>query len=172
MESPVYTTTDGTTLTVPNCIRKPVDTLQCYCIKPDNPTAWQTIHYNFIWTVDRFLWLLGSATMWYLVYHYVVKDVYHKLEAKKRADIQREAERMVREKEAAKAEDDLVERALERIRRARALGKSDVQLTQAEIDALERVDRGLNPPRLPSMPLAASNPRAHPRSKRAAAVDQ
>ncbi|MCJ1350762.1 MAG: hypothetical protein MMC33_000743 [Icmadophila ericetorum] len=35
-------------------------------------------------------------------------------------------------------EEDLVQKALERIERARRLGKSNVKLTQAEIDALER----------------------------------
>ena len=43
---------------------------------------------------------------------------------------------MLREKE-----DLLVERALERMRRARELGKTNVKLTRAEIDALERAER-------------------------------
>ena len=43
---------------------------------------------------------------------------------------------MLREKE-----DLLVERALERMRRARELGKTNVRLTQAEIDALERAEQ-------------------------------
>ena len=38
-------------------------------------------------------------------------------------------------------EDLLVERALERMRRARELGKTKVKLTRAEIDALERAER-------------------------------
>ena len=38
-------------------------------------------------------------------------------------------------------EDVLVERALERIARARALGKTNVKLSQAEIDALDRLER-------------------------------
>ncbi|KAL9623097.1 MAG: hypothetical protein Q9160_002611 [Pyrenula sp. 1 TL-2023] len=45
----------------------------------------------------------------------------------------RQMQLMLREKE-----DYLVERALDRIRRAEQLGKSDVQLSQQEIDALER----------------------------------
>jgi PRA1 family protein 1 len=43
---------------------------------------------------------------------------------------------MLREKE-----DLLVERALERIRRARMMGKTNVKLSQAEVDALERAER-------------------------------
>ncbi|KPI45970.1 uncharacterized protein AB675_780 [Cyphellophora attinorum] len=69
-------------------------------------------------------------------------------------------------------EDDLVERALERIRRARALGKTNVKLTQAEIDALERSDLGPNPPRMPPMPLIAPKPQAQPKSKKAVPVKQ
>ncbi|KAK5076858.1 hypothetical protein LTS08_006029 [Lithohypha guttulata] len=41
----------------------------------------------------------------------------------------------------AEKEEELVARALERIARARALGKTDVKLSQAEIDALERLER-------------------------------
>lgn len=48
-------------------------------------------------------------------------------------------------------EDSLVERALERIRRARELGKTNVKLSQAEVDALERAERiqqQAEPPRI------------------------
>ncbi|EXJ81476.1 hypothetical protein A1O3_07769 [Capronia epimyces CBS 606.96] len=62
---------------------------------------------------------------------------------------------MYREKE-----DMLVERALERIARARALGKPNVKLSRAEIDALERLERTQNPPR-PSVP-----PKTAPRGKK------
>lgn len=48
----------------------------------------------------------------------------------------RDMQVMLREKE-----DLLVERALERMRRARELGKTNVKLTRAEIDALERAER-------------------------------
>ncbi|EXJ95981.1 hypothetical protein A1O1_01107 [Capronia coronata CBS 617.96] len=61
-------------------------------------------------------------------------------------------------------EDMLVERALERIARARALGKPNIKLSQAEIDALERLERNQNPPR----PSAA--PKATPRSKKESPV--
>jgi PRA1 family protein 1 len=57
---------------------------------------------------------------------------------------------MLREKE-----DALVERALERIRRARALGKTNVKLSRAEIDALERLERSQNPPPTPPIPMPA-----------------
>lgn len=49
----------------------------------------------------------------------------------------------------------LVERALERIARARALGKPNVKLTRAEIDALERIERSQNPPRPSAAPTTA-----------------
>ncbi|KAL6250513.1 hypothetical protein RBB50_002815 [Rhinocladiella similis] len=61
-------------------------------------------------------------------------------------------------------EDMLVQRALDRIARARALGKPNVKLTRAEIDALERLERTQTPPR----PSAA--PKAAPKSKKEAQV--
>ena len=47
-------------------------------------------------------------------------------------------------------EDYLVERALERINRARALGKTNVKLSRAEIDALERAEQRLRSEPAPS----------------------
>ena len=71
-----------------------------------------------------------------------------------------QAQLMLREKE-----DVLLERALERIRRARALGKRDAKLSPAEIDVLER--SGYLPPKpQPPAPL----PKAAPKGKKAAAV--
>lgn len=61
-------------------------------------------------------------------------------------------------------EEILVQRALERISRARALGKPNVKLSRAEIDALDRLERNQNPPR----PSAA--PKAAPKSKKEAPV--
>lgn len=61
-------------------------------------------------------------------------------------------------------EDMLVQRALERIARARALAKPNVKLSRAEIDALERLERNQNPPR----PSAA--PKAAPKSKKEAPI--
>ncbi|KIX00217.1 uncharacterized protein Z518_10356 [Rhinocladiella mackenziei CBS 650.93] len=61
-------------------------------------------------------------------------------------------------------EEMLVERALERIARARALGKPNVKLTRAEIDALKRLERNQNPPRPSEAPNAA------PKSKKEAPV--
>lgn len=57
-----------------------------------------------------------------------------------------------------------MQQALERIARARALGKPNVKLTRAEIDALERLERNQNPPR----PSAA--PKTAPKSKKEAPV--
>jgi PRA1 family protein 1 len=62
-------------------------------------------------------------------------------------------------------EDILVERALERIARARALGKTSVKLSQAEIDALERLERNQQPAAARA-PLPA--PKPAPKSKKAA----
>lgn len=62
-------------------------------------------------------------------------------------------------------EDMLVERALERIARARALGKADVKLSRAEIDALERLERNQHPPRPSAAPKMAA-----PQSKKEAPV--
>lgn len=56
-------------------------------------------------------------------------------------------------------EDVLVERALERISRARALGKTNVKLSQAEIDALDRLEQNKRP--------AAAAPKSAPKSKKA-----
>jgi hypothetical protein len=117
MESPVFTLSDGRTLTVPNCIRKTVDTLQCYCLKPDNPTTWQTIHYNVIWTQDRIIWSIGCATIWYLVYHYVVKDIYYRRRMKKGIESQSEAERTWRITELTKKVDEVMQEAREMKRR-------------------------------------------------------
>ncbi|KAJ9605101.1 hypothetical protein H2200_010491 [Cladophialophora chaetospira] len=61
-------------------------------------------------------------------------------------------------------EELLVQRALERISRARALGKPNVKLSRAEIDALDRLERNQNPPR----PSAA--PKAAPKGKKEAPV--
>ncbi|KAH0847970.1 hypothetical protein AYO21_03663 [Fonsecaea monophora] len=60
-------------------------------------------------------------------------------------------------------EDMLVQRALDRIARARALGKPNVKLSRAEIDALKRLelDRSQTPPQTP----AAAAPQA-PKSKK------
>ena len=52
-------------------------------------------------------------------------------------------------------EEMLVERALDRIARARALGKPNVKLSRAEIDALERLERTQTPPRPSAVPKAA-----------------
>jgi PRA1 family protein 1 len=65
---------------------------------------------------------------------------------------------MLREKE-----DLLLERALERIRRARALGKTDAKLSQAEIDVLERSGYLPRPP-----PHPAPAPKSAPKGKKAA----
>ena len=62
-------------------------------------------------------------------------------------------------------EDMLVERALERIARARALGKPNVKLSRAEIDALDRLERNQNPPRPSALPQTAA-----PKSKKEAPV--
>lgn len=59
-------------------------------------------------------------------------------------------------------EDILVERALERIARARALGKTNVKLSQAEIDALERAEQ-----KQPPAPLPALAPKPAVRSRKA-----
>lgn len=63
-------------------------------------------------------------------------------------------------------EEMLVQRALERIARARALGKPNVKLSRAEIDALDRLEleRNYTPPR----PSAA--PKAVPKSKKEASM--
>ncbi|KIW72263.1 hypothetical protein PV04_00469 [Phialophora macrospora] len=61
-------------------------------------------------------------------------------------------------------EELLVQRAEERIARARALGKPNVKLSRAEIDALERSERNRNPPPLSTTPKAA------PKSKKEAPV--
>lgn len=60
-------------------------------------------------------------------------------------------------------EDALVQRALDRIAHARALGKTNVKLSRAEIDALERSERIQNPP--PPPPVAA--PKTAPKGKKA-----
>ncbi len=52
-------------------------------------------------------------------------------------------------------EELLVQRALERISRARALGKPNVKLSRAEIDALDRLERNQPPPRPSAAPKAA-----------------
>ncbi|OQU95736.1 hypothetical protein CLAIMM_01912 [Cladophialophora immunda] len=64
-------------------------------------------------------------------------------------------------------EDMLVQRALERIARARALGKPNVKLSRAEIDALNRLelDRSQTPPQTP-----AAAPQIAPKSKKEAPV--
>lgn len=54
-------------------------------------------------------------------------------------------------------EEDLVASALERIARARALGKTNVKLNQAEIDALERFERSKAQPKT-AQPPAKSSP--------------
>ncbi|OAP62215.1 hypothetical protein AYL99_04418 [Fonsecaea erecta] len=61
-------------------------------------------------------------------------------------------------------EDMLVQRALERIARARALGKPNVKLSRAEIDALKRLelDRSQTPPQAP----AAAPQQIAPKSKK------
>lgn len=59
----------------------------------------------------------------------------------------------------------LVERALERIARAKALGKANVKLSRAEIDALERLERNQNPPRSSAAPQMVA-----PKSKKEAPV--
>jgi PRA1 family protein 1 len=66
-------------------------------------------------------------------------------------------------------EDFLVERAWERIRRARMLGKTNVKLSQAEVDALERAERiqkHPDPPRNPKGKKAVSTrPKAEERKR-------
>lgn len=62
-------------------------------------------------------------------------------------------------------EDALVERALERIARARALGKTNVKLSRAEIDALDRLERSQNPP--PTPPIPMPTPKQAPKGKKA-----
>ncbi|KEF63083.1 uncharacterized protein A1O9_01059 [Exophiala aquamarina CBS 119918] len=62
-------------------------------------------------------------------------------------------------------EDMLVERALERIARARALGKANVKLSRAEIDALDRSERNQNPPRSSAAPQMVA-----PKSKKEAPI--
>jgi len=67
-----------------------------------------------------------------------------------------------------KKEEQLVERALERIRRARALGKPNVKLSPAEIDALNRLeDEQVPQPRPQSV---AAPPKAAPKGKKTAAT--
>ena len=61
-------------------------------------------------------------------------------------------------------EDFLVERALERIRRARMLGKTNVKLSQAEVDALERAEQAQKKPNAQKL-LQGKKPTA-PRSKK------
>lgn len=58
-----------------------------------------------------------------------------------------------------------MERALERIARARALGKPNVNLTRAEVDALERLERNEPPPHPSAAPKQAA-----PKSKKEAAI--
>ena len=70
-----------------------------------------------------------------------------------------ETQMMLREKE-----DVLVEKALERIRRARALGKTDVKLEPAELEALQRIGLMPRPPQNP-----APVPKAAPKGKKAVA---
>jgi len=60
-------------------------------------------------------------------------------------------------------EDFLVERALERIRRARMLGKTNVKLSQAEVDALERAERVQKPPDPPRNAKGKKTATARPR---------
>ncbi|ERF75093.1 hypothetical protein EPUS_04875 [Endocarpon pusillum Z07020] len=71
---------------------------------------------------------------------------------------------MLREKE-----DLLVERALERIRRARMLGKTNVKLSQAEVDALERAERIQKQPdpsrNVKGKQVATTRPRAQERKR-------
>ena len=68
---------------------------------------------------------------------------------------------MLREKE-----DFLVERALERIRRARMLGKTNVKLSQAEIDALERAERNQQrQSAAPKAPRSKKPPQTKPRAE-------
>ena len=67
---------------------------------------------------------------------------------------------MLREKE-----DFLVERALERIRRARMLGKTNVKLSQAEVDALDRADRVEKQPGRPGKAKGKKAATARPRAE-------
>lgn len=59
-------------------------------------------------------------------------------------------------------EEELVAGALERIARARALGKANVKLTQAEIDALDRAERS----NVQQQPRISAAPKALPASKK------
>ena len=59
-------------------------------------------------------------------------------------------------------EDLLVERALERIARAKALGKANVKLSRAEIDALGRLERNQNPPRSSAAPQMVKSKKEAP----------
>jgi PRA1 family protein 1 len=69
-----------------------------------------------------------------------------------------ETQVMLREKE-----DDLVRRALERIQRARALGKNDVKLDPSELEALRRIGMIDGPPASPP-----ALPKAAPKGKKTA----
>jgi PRA1 family protein 1 len=67
-----------------------------------------------------------------------------------------------------KKEDSLVERALERIERAQMLGKTNVKLSQAEVDALERAKRmpkQIDPPRAKGKKVAALRPKLQERKR-------
>lgn len=61
-------------------------------------------------------------------------------------------------------EEDLVTRAHERIARARALGKTNVKLSQPEIDALERLERTKVPQKI-SQPPAKPSPASKKKGK-------
>ena len=67
-------------------------------------------------------------------------------------------------------EDLLVEQALERIARARALGKTNVKLSRTEIDALERAEQRNRPTAaLPALKPASRTKKAAPSKSRAVA---
>jgi PRA1 family protein 1 len=67
-------------------------------------------------------------------------------------------------------EEALVASAMERIRRAQALGKTNVKLSRAEVDALDRLGRSQNPP--PTPPIPAAVPKTAPKGKKAPAAKQ
>ena len=70
-------------------------------------------------------------------------------------------------------EDYLVERALERINRARALGKTNVKLSRAEIDALERAEQRLRSDPTPTyLPTKTSPKSKKPVPSRSRALTQ
>ena len=72
-------------------------------------------------------------------------------------------------------EDQLVDKALERIRRAQMLGQKNVRLSKRELDALERKRQQMDGPSGSRRPKQATNPASavsRPSSRRSAAPEQ